>query len=253
MMAIPRINFPFDQRHRPAVTHGFSLIEVAVVLFILVLLLGSILIPLGTQVEQRQISATQKALDEISEALIGYAVANGNLPCPAISATNGQEDRTGGSCTGGKRQGYIPWQTLGVARSDSWNRLYRYSVTPAYTISTSPLFGLASAPDITIQTRNSTGALTNLTNANTVPAVVISHGKNGYGAVNADGVAQALPSDWPASNTDENTNATGTTIFVSRAIQAPNAPGTGGEFDDIIAWVPRYTLINRMVAAGKLP
>lgn len=252
-MAITIIDFPLSQKHRPARSRGFSLIEVAVVLFIIVLLLGSILVPLGTQVEQRQISSTQKALDEITEALIGYAVANGNLPCPAVSATNGQEDRTGGLCTGGKRQGYIPWQTLGIPRSDAWNHLYRYSVTPAYTISTSPLFGLSSAPDITIRTRDSAGALTNLTNANTVPAVVISHGKNGYGSVNADGVTQALPSDWPASNTDENANATGTTTFISRVAQAANAAGTGGEFDDIIAWVPRYTLLNRMVTAGKLP
>ncbi len=253
MMSISGINHPINRGNRLASGRGFSLIEVAVVLFIIVLLLGSILIPLGTQVEQRQISSTQKALDEITEALIGYAVSNGNLPCPAISATNGQEDRTGGLCTGGKRQGYIPWQTLGVPRSDAWNHLYRYSVTPSFAASASPLFSFTSAPDITIQTRNSAGVITNLTNANTVPAVVISHGKNGYGSVNADGVAQALPSDWPASNTDENTNATGTTSFVSRVIQAPNATGTGGEFDDIIAWVPRYTLINRMVAAGKLP
>ena len=34
---------------------GFSLIEVAVVMFIIVLLLGSILVPLTTQVEQRAI------------------------------------------------------------------------------------------------------------------------------------------------------------------------------------------------------
>ena len=47
--------------------HGFSLIEVAVVLFIIVLLLGSILVPLTTQVEQKQISDTQKTLDEIRE------------------------------------------------------------------------------------------------------------------------------------------------------------------------------------------
>lgn len=252
-MAITKINFPLSQKHQPAGSRGFSLIEVAVVLFIIVLLLGSILIPLGTQVEQRQISSTQKALDEITEALIGYAVANGNLPCPAISATNGQEDRTGGSCTGGKRQGYVPWQTLGVSRSDAWNHLYRYSVTPAFTASTSPLFGFTSTPDITIQTRNSVGALTNLTNANSVPAVIISHGKNGYGSVNVDNVAQALPSNWPASNTDENTNATGTTTFVSRVAQAANAAGTGGEFDDIVVWVSRYTLLNRMVAAGMRP
>lgn len=231
---------------------GFSLIEVAVVLFIMVLLLGSILVPLATQVDQRQISDTRKTMDEIQGALIGYAVANGNLPCPAISATNGLEDRTAGACTSGTRAGFLPWQTLGVTKSDAWNHLYRYSVTPAYASSTT-LFGLSTAPDITIQTRNTAGALANLTNANSVPAVIISHGKNGYGSVNVNGTAQALPAGWPANNTDENTNTTGTTTFLSRDAQGANAAGTGGEFDDIVVWVSRYTLLNRMVSAGRLP
>ncbi len=252
MMPIFNIKRAAGRKNRSVGSRGFSLIEVAVVMFIIVLLLGSILVPLTTQVEQRQISDTEKTLDEIREALIGYAVANGNLPCPAVSATNGQEDRSGGACNGGKRDGYLPWQTLGVPRSDAWNHLYRYSVTLAYA-STSALFGLATAPDITIRTRNSAGALANLTNANTVPAVIMSYGKNGYGTVNANGVTQALPAGWPASNTDENTNTTGTVSFVSRDAQGVNAGGAGGEFDDIVIWVSRYTLINRMVAAGKLP
>lgn len=241
--------------NRAAGSRGFSLIEVAVVLFIIVLLLGSILVPLSTQVEQRQISDTQKTLNEIHEALIGYAVVNGNLPCPAISATNGQEARTGNACTSGARQGYLPWQTLGVPRSDAWDHLYRYSVTPAYTISspTLSMFNLATVPDITIQTRNATGALINLTNTNSVPAVIISHGKNGFGSVNVNNIAQKLPDDWPASNTDENTNINGATTFVNRDAQGTNAGGAGGEFDDIVVWVSRYTLMNRMVSAGKLP
>ena len=102
-------------------------------------------------------------------------------------------------------------------------------------------------------TRNSAGALTNLTNSNTVVAVVISLGKNGYGATDVQGAAAALPLGWPANNTDENTNASGTATFVSRAEQSAGATGTGGEFDDIVVWLPQYILLNRMVAAGKLP
>ena len=61
---------------------GFSVIELAVAVLILTLLLGSILVPLATQVEQRKVSDTRKALDEIREALIGFAIINGRLPCP---------------------------------------------------------------------------------------------------------------------------------------------------------------------------
>lgn len=235
---------------------GFSLIELAMVMAIVALLLGSILVPLATRVNQRKVADSQKSLDEIREGLIGFAIAKGYLPCPAVSATNGQEDRAGGGgCN--KRRGFIPWQTLGVSKLDAWGHIYRYSVTPAYASSVAP-FSLTTPPDITIQTRVAAAppadTLTNLTNTNSVPAVVLSHGPNGYGSFENQGIAQALPTGWPANNTDENTNATGTTnIFVSRVQLDVGANSTGGEFDDIVTWVPQYLLFNRMVAAGKLP
>jgi prepilin-type N-terminal cleavage/methylation domain-containing protein len=232
---------------------GFTLVEIAVAIFIIALLLGSMLVPLNVQVGQRKISETQKTLDEIKEALVGFAVANGYLPCPAISATNGQEDRMGGICTAGKRHGFIPWVTLGVAKLDGWGNIFRYSVTPAFASDTS-LFSLTTSPDITVHTRDATGALVSLTNANSIPAVILSHGKNGYGGFNDHGVAQAFPaSGWPASYPDENTNASSATTFVSRVLQEAGAAGIGGEFDDIVIWLSPNILFNRMVAAGKLP
>ena len=230
---------------------GFTLIELAVALVVVALLLGSILVPLTTQVQQRKISDTQKALDEIKEALIGFAMTNGRLPCPAQSATNGLEKA---ACTlAVDRAGFIPWATLGVSKLDAWGHIFRYSVTPAYASSLVP-FTLITAKDITIQTRDGTGTIISLTNANSIPAVVLSHGRNAYGSVDDQGVVQSLPSGWPANNTDENTNATGVgTTFVSRVPQDESATGTGGEFDDIVAWLSPNILFNRMVAAGKLP
>ena len=249
---------------RPSFSRGFTLIELAVAMFIIALLLGSILVPLATQVEQRQIADTQKKQEEIKEALIGFALSKGYLPCAAISATNGAEDRvttpgpTFGLCTVGKRVGFLPWETLGVSKADAWGHLYRYSVTPLFADSITP-FTLITGSDITVSTRDNAGTLTNLTNSSSVPAIVISHGKNGYGGINEQGIAQelpplaGLPPIWPANYPDENANATGTTTFVSRTPQAPGASGAGGEFDDLVIWVPRFVLLNRMVAAGKLP
>jgi hypothetical protein len=221
-------------------------------MFIIVLLLGSILIPLTTQVNQRKISDTQKSMEDIKEALIGYAVAHGHLPCPAISATNGQEDRTANECTGGKRQGFVPWETLGIPKADAWGNIYRYSVTPAFA-SSATLFGISTASDITIRTRNAAGSLVTLTNTNIVPAVILSHGANGYGAFSSEGVAQELPANWLTLFPDENTNSTGSTGFISRSQQGPGSAGAGGEFDDLVTWVTRYGLLNRMITASKLP
>lgn len=235
---------------KPAQT-GFSLIELAIAMLVIALLLGAILVPLVTQVEQRQIADTQKAMEEIREALLGFVATNGYLPCPAVSATNGQEDRTAGVCTGGKRQGFLPWEALGVGRADAWGRLYRYSVTLSFTPTSS--FTIVTTPDITILTRDAAGTLINLTSANIVPVVVMSHGKNGYGATSADSTAPALPAAWPTANADENTNATATLTFVSRTPQAAAAAGPGGEFDDQLVWISRWVLTSRMIAAGRLP
>ena len=68
---------------RPRAAAGFSLIELAVGIAIITLLLGSLMVPLQSQIESRKIADTQKILDNAREALIGYAAANGYFPCPA--------------------------------------------------------------------------------------------------------------------------------------------------------------------------
>jgi type II secretory pathway pseudopilin PulG len=108
---------------------GFSLIEVAIAVFVITLLLGGILVPRATQVEQRKISETQKALDEIRDALLGFALANGYLPCPDKTAAggagtenDGQEDviAASGTCVATGNEGNLPWVTLGAGISDVW-------------------------------------------------------------------------------------------------------------------------------------
>ena len=241
---------------------GFSLIEVAVVMFIIVLLLGSILVPLTTQVEQRQISDTQKTLDEIKEALTGFAIANGYLPCPDTTGDGVADPNAPGACT--NAAGAVPWATLNVPRGDAWGNQFRYRVTPEFTntpalgscVVSDGRLGLCDAGNITVNTRNPTTKAIQILSANTV-AVIFSPGKNGYGATSTDGTPRAAV---PGVNTDETTNAAAGTTFVSRT-----ATGVGSacsdtiaaqpfcEFDDIVVWLSRFTLFNRMVTAGKLP
>ena len=85
----------------PRADAGFSLIELAVVIAIISLLLGSLLVPLRSQVESRKLTDTQKILDDAREALMGYAAANGYFPCPAdyAAVSNGAE-ATHDSATG---------------------------------------------------------------------------------------------------------------------------------------------------------
>ena len=225
---------------------GFSLIEIAIVLVIVGLMIGGLVTPLTVQMEQRKVAETQKALDEAKEALTGYALRYGYLPCPAVSSMNGLEDRRGPRCNGEKRIGFLPWATLGLRKSDSWNNLFRYSVTPAFSDSEQQ-FSLGTPRDISIVTRNG-GALVQATALNDIPAMVMSHGKNGYGAISEQGRRQAGVA---GNNVDERSNAAGSNVFISRAAGGDGQPG--GAFDDIVVWLSPNILFNRMVVAQRLP
>jgi len=228
--------------------HGFSLVEIAIVLVIVGLMIGGLLTPLTVQMEQRRVADTRRMLDEARDALVGYAVRHGHLPCPAISAANGEEDRGGHRCTDERRDGFLPWATLGLPKLDAWNHLYRYSVTPVFADS-GQRFKLITPRDITIHTRDATGALAHATPAQDVPAVVLSHGANGAGAYSELGVAVASPA---GGNDDERANAHSDVHFVARQ-HGGNRGQQGGEFDDIVTWVSPNILFNRMVAAQVLP
>ncbi|MDP3087555.1 MAG: type II secretion system protein [Methylotenera sp.] len=230
---------------------GFTLVEMAIVLVIVGITLGGLLVSLSAQVDQRDYAQTRQSMEEIREALMGYALSRGYLPCPAISSANGAEDRivATGICT--NRVGFLPWAELGVKKTDSWNRLYRYSVTPAYS-SSPPVITLSPpiARDITIQTRNGAGGLINLSNANDIPVAVISHGKNGYGGTSNEGI---LLTDTSVNNDDEKTNNIGDgTVLVSREF-GDDISTTYGQYDDIIVWISPNTYLSKMVTVGKLP
>ena len=224
---------------------GFTLVELAVALAVIALLLGMMIVPLGTQFDQQRIGDTQRQLNIVYEALLGFAVANGRLPCPATAnvanttANAGTEVTTVAgtvtSCT--LSEGVVPWTTLGINETDAWGRRFTYRVTSTWADFDSAAGTLSS---FTL-TENGTLTVTNgaASIATNVVAVVVSHGKNGAGAYQADGSRLALGIG------DELENADGDTTFVSRT----NAP----DFDDLLTWLSPAVLKARMVASSRLP
>ncbi len=249
---------------------GFSLVEMAIVLMIVGLLLGGLIPTLSAQMESQRINETRKQLDEIKEALIGFAIANGRFPCPATTASNGDESfASGGSATDGNcsnyYNGYVPAAKLGIASVDSntklvldaWNNPIRYAVADN-TVSGVPhtftrtngmqsatmdnianadlLYICASATGIGSDCGTATNKLTDKT-----PALIYSTGKNGgYSGSGLDETANPNPN---STNNDR--------VFVSHTPTPRTDPN--GEFDDLVIWISPNTLFNRMVAAGKLP
>lgn len=250
---------------------GFTLIELAVALFVLMLLMSSLLVPLTTQVEQRKVSETRKALDDARDALLGFAAANGRLPCPASAASNGSESfAAGGSAADGNCSnffdGYLPAAALGLVPTDSQGyAVDGWGVTQnriRYAVSNQTVNGVTNP--LTRSSGMSTAGLTALGSAQFL--YVCNSGSGVNTGVNC-GTAVALTSSAMAviysvganaatggTSTDEaeNPNPNGGSadkIFVSR--EAGGA--SGAEFDDLVTWIGTSPLFNRLIAAGQLP
>jgi len=244
----------------PAYTYsdqGFTLIEMAIVLMIIGLLLGGLIIPLTAQMEQKNNTEAQKALSDIKEAILGYTLANGRLPCPADPAiatgTVGAGISRATCITAANSSGVVPWATLGLSETDAWGNRYTYRVTPDFAVAigtggyggctpnptpTMATFALCSVGNLNVW--SSAAKVTTI--AGTVPAVIISHGKSGAGAYTTLGTQIAR-----GSNADELENSDGSTN--TDYVTHPPTP----TFDDMVAWISLDILFNRMVSADKLP
>jgi len=244
---------------------GFSLVEMAIVLLIVAMLIGGGLSVVSAQIEQQKFKDTQKLLADARESLLGFAAANGRLPCPATAASNGSEAYVGAigasACTSAFG-GFLPGVTLGMTGLDAngylvdaWggptNRV-RYAVTTASGnaatnnagIKGAGMAAFGAAADLRV-CASSTGANPAIPSCgvgvqaltNSAVAVVFSLGPNGPRGA--------------AGGADETANQNNDRIFVWHT--PVDAGGTNGEFDDLMTWIPAPLLFNRMLQAGTLP
>ena len=137
---------------------GFSLVELAIVLFIVGILMLSLMSTLSSQIDQRNIDDTRRRLEQARELVLTFAIVNGRLPCPARSNSVGAEVRVadsdlvvanrgrcqdatpvedyyGGTVTAGVTGGLLPAQTIGFQQTDAagfavdaWGNRIRYAV-----------------------------------------------------------------------------------------------------------------------------
>ena len=259
---------------------GFTLLVITVVLFILGLMIAGLFGPLETQLEARDRRQTQDALNQIVDALYGYALTNRRLPCPDKNGDGHSDpiydETVPVPATCDQPVGFLPWSELGIAQGDAWGNRFTYAVaSPAFTSpdidglcngnSVSPKhFDLCSKGSLRVQSRGDNPATSGTQEskhlldgyAQYLPAVVISHGRNGFGAQTINGVDLPDP-----GGADELENADNDLIFMSRGYSRGSSGCADNEtesnplceYDDIVVWLAPTILNGRMVSAGRLP
>lgn len=253
------------------------MIEVALVLIIVSLALGGILVPLNAQIQQRRLTETTQMLNEVNDALLGFAISNNRLPCPAAGTDNGMESFTGSGvnivCT--LYDGYVPAKTLGLGHIDTngflidaWGNRVRYAISnfnPYLIVNTSqpppppqPVVVFVAQDGINIAKQNKTYLASGM-------AVCISStgiDTNGCGsktnALTSDDenappvVIYSLGPDGAnvPTSADETANLNKDKFFVSHT---PTPAGsTQGQFDDLVIWMSPNLLYNAMNNAGLI-
>ena len=137
--------------------------------------------------------------------------------------------------------------TLGLGAMDPWGNRFRYAVDMDFS-NHSTLFNFTSPAVLNVRVTGGGAFLTGYDPDGAV-AVILSDGKNGYSAISAStGAAN------PAATSADELDNVGGSGYISRAIYRPATLAQAAlEFDDVVTWLGKYTLFNRMVAAGKLP
>ena len=119
----------------PHTQRGFSLVELSIVILIMGLLLGGLMMPLSAQRENARIRDGKEQLQTVRDAIEGFVLINGYLPCPATPASNGFSATAAGGC--GEQHGFVPATTLDLNGRrnadnlllDPWGSPVRYSVS----------------------------------------------------------------------------------------------------------------------------
>lgn len=260
-------------RPDPAGQKGFSLIELAVVLVIIGLLVGGGIAALDVTAQQSRRSEQQRQLVEVREALYGFALSEGRLPCPVDldlgyppdGAEDPEDPAAGTDCSA--EEGALPWRQLGVGRRDAWGNPLLYRVTQDFAdgpedadgvdSDSGSSFALSSSEsdgegDLTVED-GAGGTITSNT-----PVVVVSFGPQGDqvwtdGAFVCPGSGGAAANGFSDDETencnwiDDNTDGT----YVAADFRTPDA--VAGRFDDMLIWLPTPILKTRMVDVGRLP
>ncbi len=258
----------------PSQQAGFSLLELAIALMILMVLMVATVLVVQNQRSYDRVLENTVYMNTVQSALIIFVKTNGFLPCPDVSG-DGKEDRnlaTPFECT--SDSGGLPFLDLGLPEVDAWGQPVFYAVnreadssgileitnareSAAYfnnQLAPNPFFNLQTRPfgndDIGVGTYGICGeqTLPTLTTCNEVDliedaaiALVVSFGQNGaaaWAAINS-GVSTGL-------DNAEAENVDGDKWFW----KAAGSERAGARFDDQLIWITAWDVKYAIMSSG---
>jgi prepilin-type N-terminal cleavage/methylation domain-containing protein len=210
---VPRVS------RRLAKRHGFTLIEMAIVMIIVGLLAGGGAFVMGMLTERKARNESIDYLHQAKEALLSYASTQGTLP----SADTNSDGAGDGATVGG-----LPYLDLKMRPTDFYKRVLRYEVNTGLTTDLQATCsalktGLSGAPDVVDGDGSST--------AFSVAAILVSSGP-----MDADGDGNIL--DRITTGTHQGNNTTGAPNY----IRFP--PIT--TFDDLVVYIGEHELYSEL-------
>jgi prepilin-type N-terminal cleavage/methylation domain-containing protein len=253
---------------------GFTLVELSIVLVIMALIMGAGMALLNAQIDSQRQASTRVKQDAIRSALTTYISRNSRLPCPADPtlaagvANYGVEAATPGTCSGITSNGVapstvvtgiIPWVSLGIsddAATDGYFNRFAYQVVALATnLNTQTISGMRGyitlhsngpgtlgAPPAGNQINDCSNGLT--FNPCAAVVVVLSHGKNGFGAYSIGGgqvpTAGAGPDE--LANTDHD----------SKFVRKDFSDAVGNPFDDVLLALTPSDLLTPLTQSGAV-
>jgi prepilin-type N-terminal cleavage/methylation domain-containing protein len=260
-------------RVKPNDSGGFTLIEIAIALFLIAVITTAGVKLLTSQAENAAYTVVAKKQETIRQALVTYLGKYKRLPCPDNQAVpDGNESRTTAApaaCVA--NFGRVPYATLGLSREaalDGWDGYFSYALSPTWSLTLTAAAPVANVAQTNVAAAafkvGSVGALTvhdrspanntavtviaNPVTGSGAVALLISHGKNGLGAYTIRGT-QITP---PAAGSDEAENINGAnTIYFKRDPTDTEVP-TYGAFDDIVMVLSANDLIGPLIRDGVL-